>query len=97
MARLDLSDLLELAVAQPRRCGAADPVVMSQLLELLRDVAWSAQTAPQRGAVAEQLARLHAVINRQELDAEDRRGIALLADQVHNAVHGAHEQTNPTP
>ncbi len=97
LARPDLSDLLELAVAQPRRYGAADPVVMSQLLELLRDVAWSAQTAPQRQAVAEQLARLHAVINRQEFDAEDRRGIALLADQVRNALHGAHEQTNPAP
>ena len=37
----DLGDLLDLAVAQPRRYGAADPAVLARLFTLLRELAWS--------------------------------------------------------
>ena len=51
------ADLLDLAVTQPRRYGAADPDVLARLFRLLRELAWSAEP-DQRAAVDEQLGRL---------------------------------------
>jgi len=65
VARPAVSDLLDLAVAQPRRYGAADPSVLAALYELLRALAWCArpdspQAAGTAAAVGDQLARLDA-------------------------------------
>ena len=62
--------LVEVAVGQPCRHGAADPVVLSRLSILLRELGWSARRPEQRAAVAEQLARLRATAAGQDLDAE---------------------------
>ncbi len=48
VARPALSDLLDLAVAQPRRYGASDPAVLASAFQLLRAVAWCAVTSPRR-------------------------------------------------
>ena len=82
------AELLELAVAQPRRYGAADPVVLARLFSLLREVAWSAGRPEQRAAVAEQLARLRATAGSQDLDAAERERLAVLADQGQQALAG---------
>ncbi len=39
LRRPSLADLVELAVAQPRRYGAADAVVLGRLADLLRELA----------------------------------------------------------
>lgn len=52
------TDLVELALGQPRLYGAQDAVVIRRMLALLREVAWCATAAEQRAAVADQLARL---------------------------------------
>ena len=50
LQRPGFADLLELAVAQPRRYGAADPLVLGRLFALLGEVAWCTRDAEQRQA-----------------------------------------------
>jgi len=40
LARPTLADLVDLAIAQPRRYGAADPAVLARIIVLLRELAW---------------------------------------------------------
>lgn len=58
VAQPSFTDLVELALGQPRLYGAQDAVVIRRMLALLREVAWCATAAEQRAAVADQLARL---------------------------------------
>ncbi|MGQ0718993.1 MAG: DUF2254 domain-containing protein [Pseudonocardiales bacterium] len=87
LRRPDLSDLLDLAVAQPRRYGASDPSVLSRLLSLLRELAWCAEP-DQRQAITDQLARLRATTAAQDFDASERARLAGLAGQVEQALSG---------
>ncbi|MER6008931.1 DUF2254 family protein [Nonomuraea angiospora] len=83
----DLGDLLEMALAQPRRYGAADPAVLARLFALLRDLAWCA--APdQRPAIIGQLARLRATAAEKDFDAAELAPLAALAEQVEHALAG---------
>ncbi|HEY6744342.1 MAG TPA: DUF2254 domain-containing protein [Mycobacteriales bacterium] len=86
--RPDFAELLELAVAQPRRYGVADPVVLGSLASLLSDVAWRARTPDQRGAVADQLARLRASAAAQDFDPAERAHLAAATAQVEHALAG---------
>ncbi len=87
LCRPGLRDLLDLAVAQPRRYGAGDPSVLTRLLLLLREVAWCAEP-DQRQAVAEQLTRMRATIAAQDFDVGERDRLAELAGQVEQALVG---------
>jgi uncharacterized membrane protein len=84
--RPDLADLLDLAISQPRRYGAADPDVLTRLLHLLRELAWSTHTPGHRRAVADQLARLRATAMAQHFDAHERAGLREAADDVEAAL-----------
>ncbi|MDG6110347.1 DUF2254 domain-containing protein [Dactylosporangium aurantiacum] len=86
LQRPDLAVLLELAVAQPRRYGRADPDVLARLLTLLREVAWHTRTTAQRGAVEEQLQRLQATIDEQRFDDAERGRLDALARTVPAAL-----------
>ena len=92
LARPDLATLLELAVQQPRRYGAADPQVLACLLSLLREVAW-AMPAAQRRLVTGQLARARATIEQQDFDAVERARLAELAGRVEAATQGRWERS----
>ena len=81
-------ELLELAVAQPRRYGAADPFVLTRLFALLRELAWSVDQPGQRRAVADQLGRLRATTAAQDFDGSERSRLAALAGQVEQALAG---------
>ncbi|MEO9222127.1 MAG: DUF2254 domain-containing protein [Mycobacteriaceae bacterium] len=85
--RPDLGDLLELAVAQPRRYGAADPEVLHRLMLLLRELAWCA-AAELRPVVAVQLQRLRATIAAQDFDPYERDRLAVAAENVEQALAG---------
>lgn len=79
------ADLLDLAVAQPRRYGAADPAVLARLARLLREVGWC--TAPdQRPVVLEQLSRLRATADEQNFDEQEQQRLTELADDVEDAL-----------
>lgn len=83
----DFAALLELAVSQPRRYGAAEPDVLARLLTLLREVAWSTNTAAQRAAVSAELGQMLDTIARQEqYTTAERTRLEHLADQVRAAL-----------
>ncbi len=88
LSRPDLADLLDLAVAQPRRYGAADPAVLTRLLHLLRELAWTVDRPEQHVVIAEQLTRLRSTIAAQDLDAAERAALSELAEQVEQAADG---------
>ncbi len=85
LARRDFADLLELAVAQPRRYGAADPFVLAQLFALLRELAWCTHGAEQQHAIAEQLARLRVTAAAQDFDRTESARLARLGVLVEQA------------
>ncbi|GGK99638.1 hypothetical protein GCM10010126_69050 [Planomonospora parontospora] len=86
LRRPDLPALIDLAVSQPRRYGAADPEVMGRLFTLLREVAWSTHRTEHRAALNEQLVRLCATVERQAYDDAERSRMDALARSVREAV-----------
>ena len=80
--------VLETALGQTRRYGAAEAAVVVRLFRLLREVAWCARTAEQREAVAAQLARLDAAWTDELTDSTDRAAAARLGEQVREALEG---------
>lgn len=88
LQRPSFAELLELAMAQPRRYGAGDPIVVARLLSLLREVAWCTRLPEQRAAVRDQLRRLRATAAAQDFDEAERDRLALLGAQVEHAMDG---------
>ena len=86
--RPSFADLLDLAIAQPRRYGAADPAVLTRLYWLLREIAWVTTVPDQHRVITEQLIRLEATTNAQDFDPPERANLTRLADQVTQALHG---------
>ena len=86
LLRPGFAELLDLAVAQPRRYGAADPSVLARLAVLLEEVAWCARTPEQRRAVGDQLARLRATADGQDFDGAERAELSRRADRVEDAL-----------
>jgi len=88
LAQRGFADLLELAIAQPRRYGAGDPSVLGRLFELLRELAWCTEQSDHRRAVAEQLTRLRATAAAEDFDDAENTRLAELATQVEHAQAG---------
>ena len=88
LPRPGLEDLLQVAVAQPVRYGAAEPEVLARLLQLLREVAWCGRAAGHLESTAapvrEQLARVRAA---SRLTDESER-LEVLAKAVEEALSG---------
>jgi len=88
LARPGFAELLDLAVAQPRRHGADDPAVLTRLFQLLREVAWLAEDPEQRRVVVEQLGRLRATADAQQFDPAEQAMLGRIAEQVSQALEG---------
>ena len=88
LRRPSFAELLDLAVAQPRRYGATDPSVLARLAALLEEVAWCARTPEQRTAVGDQLARLRATAAGQDFDDTEQAELRRLAARVADALAG---------
>lgn len=86
LARPGLADLLELAVAQPRRYGAADPDVLARIASLLAEVAWCVQRAEHRTAIVQQLDRLAATVRAADVDEAEVAMLAELGRTVERAL-----------
>ncbi len=84
--RSTFGELLDLAVHQPRRYGAADPGVVARLFWLLRDLAWSTDVPSHRDEVRTQLSRLQRSVAQQDFDAEERKQLESYAREVQAAL-----------
>ncbi|GIF01866.1 hypothetical protein Ari01nite_93300 [Paractinoplanes rishiriensis] len=88
LRRPTFTELLELAIAQPRRYGKADPHVLARIAMLLREVAWVAVTPEQHHAIADQIERLAAAISRQDFDDIEHRRLHDQIKDVRRALIG---------
>ncbi len=86
--RFDFADLVELVMGQPRRYGAADPVVLARLYQLLREVGWAARLPEQRSVITAQLDRLETTADSQSFDSVERAELSRLAGEVSQALDG---------
>lgn len=80
LCRPELSDLVDVAITQPRRYGAADPQLMLRLFQLLSELAWHCRPT-QRAVVNAQLERLVATVHAQDFDSHE-------LDQLDRAARG---------
>ena len=92
LRRPDFTAMLELAVAQPRRYGAADPEVLARLLALLREVAWCSYAPATRQIIAAQLQRTQATVALQKFDHDEQ----VRLDRIAGTVTAALAQQWPT-
>ncbi|GAA5077503.1 DUF2254 domain-containing protein [Streptomyces similanensis] len=83
--RPDLSDLLDVAVSQPLRYGAAEPEVLARLLTLLQEVSWTVRPARPSGLTA-YLRRLQVTVARQSFSPEERARLDRLAQQAERSL-----------
>lgn len=88
IARPDLGDLLDGAVAQIRRYGQHAPEVLARISVLLREVGWRARNEPQRQVVRDQLRRLRATIAEQDFGEAETVELDRLTAQVEDALAG---------
>ncbi len=86
LQRPGFAELLESAVGQPRRYGAADPDVLSRLYRLLDELAWTTGRIDRRHAIANQLERLHATTTAQDFDLTELSRLSSLADKVRHTL-----------
>ncbi len=84
----NFSELLDLAVAQPRRYGAEDPLVLARLFTLLREVAWRARQPDHESAIVDQLSRLRRTTAEQNCDKMESDGLAALGHQAEAVLAG---------
>ncbi|MFJ6947442.1 DUF2254 domain-containing protein [Streptomyces wuyuanensis] len=87
LRRPDLEDLLDVAVDQPLRYGAAEPAVLARIAMLLRELAWCSESTRHPPIIAA-LARLRSTIDAQDLHASERLRLTVLAEHVDEALTG---------
>ncbi|MFC7987551.1 DUF2254 domain-containing protein [Streptomyces sp. NPDC057336] len=95
LQRPNLEDLLDLAVTQPMRYGAAEPAVLARIAMLLRELAWTSTPAHQP-PVHSALTRLRATIDAQDFHPTERLQLTELTRLIGEAL--AKQQAHgPTP
>lgn len=88
LVREDFADLLEFAIAQPRRYGAADPGVLQRIYWLLREVGWTVTRSQDRDAVSGQLERLDRTVGQQDFDEVEQANLREQSESVRAALRG---------
>jgi uncharacterized membrane protein len=88
LRRPALSELLDVAVAQPRRYGRSDPAVLGALCVLLRDLAWCTSRPDDQLAIRHELGRLRQTAAGQDLHEDERFRLQDLERQVEDALDG---------
>ncbi|GAB2909672.1 DUF2254 domain-containing protein [Rhodococcus aerolatus] len=83
--RPELAELVDVAIAQPRRYGASDPQVLDRLFELLGELAWRAHD-DQTDIVRHQLARLRETAEAQDFDTAERAMLRASGRRVEEAL-----------
>ncbi len=83
--RQDYDDLVEVALAQPRRYGAGDPEVAARLYGVLAEIAYGSAPAHHR-TVRTQCRRLDASVRAATYDRVERAHLRALSDDVRRAL-----------
>ncbi len=84
-----LPELLDLAIGQPRRYGAAEPDIQARLLTLLREVAWCTTDPRLHDAIRTQLDHINTTISAQQhYTATDHARLGNLCADVRAALAG---------
>lgn len=86
ITRHDFTDLLELALNQPRRYGASDPDVAARLYQLLQEVGYVSTRVAQRTPLKSQLSRLDASVAAGGYDSVERKGFDALSASARAAI-----------
>lgn len=82
-----LPDLLDLAINQPRRYGAAEPDIQARLLTLLREVTWCTDDPRVHDAVRAHLDQINDTISAQRLyTAAEHAQLRHLSAHVRSAL-----------
>jgi uncharacterized membrane protein len=84
----DFESLLEVALQQPRRYGAADPGVAERLYGVLQEVAYVTKDPAHRALIAAQLTRLDASVNAANYDDVEQKRFAASAQRATAALSG---------
>jgi uncharacterized membrane protein len=82
-----LRDLLDMAVDQPRKYGAADPAVASRLLGLLHELAWCDRKGRYREEILEHLEQMRIAILAADYSDLQLRSLLKKADSQ-GLAHG---------
>ncbi len=80
-----LAEIVDVAITQPRRYGAADPQVMLRLFQLLTELAYHSQPH-QRPVVSIELERLIATVQAQDFDPYELAALDHAAGEVRDAL-----------
>lgn len=75
-----LPDLLDMAMDQPRKYGAADPAVASRLLGLLHELAWCDRKGQYRPEILDQLEQMRIAILAADYSDPQLRSLLKNAD-----------------
>ncbi|MFJ8150016.1 DUF2254 domain-containing protein [Streptomyces sp. NPDC096048] len=94
LQRPNLEELLDLALTQPMRYGAAEPAVLARIAMLLRELAWTSTPAHQ-SPVHSALTRLRATIDAQDFHPTERLQLTELTRLVGQAL--AEQQAHGPP
>jgi len=88
LERPGLADLLDSALAQPRRYASTAPDVLARITLLLREVAWRVADPDAQQAVREQLLRLRETVVQADLATAETTELARLDALVLQALAG---------
>ncbi|MEO6712002.1 MAG: DUF2254 domain-containing protein [Mycobacteriales bacterium] len=88
LERPALADLLDSALAQPRRYAAAAPSVLARITLVLREVAWRARDPEAQQAVRDELLRLRETVAQADLGSAETAELARLDALVEQALNG---------
>ncbi len=83
LQRPNLTDLIDLAITQPRRYGSSDPQVMTRLFGLLEELAYHIDDPT---PVRAQLNRLWATVEQSDFDETESGHLARAALRVQHAM-----------
>jgi len=83
--RPDFAELVDVAIAQPRRYGASDPQLLARLFALLAEIGWRAHPE-QRPVVSHQLARLRQTVEAEGFDTAELATLRAAGRRVERAL-----------
>ena len=88
LERPGLADLLDSALAQPRRYASTAPNVLARITLVLREVAWRVADPDDQQAVRDQLLRLRETVGEADLGTAETAELARLDALVEQALTG---------
>jgi len=88
LGRPGLADLLDSALAQPRRYASSAPNVLARITLVLREVAWRVADPDDQQAVRDQLLRLRETVGEADLGTAETAELARLDALVEQALTG---------